>query len=233
MLIPTVDAMALHETAVDNIIRARKTSKVLGNIDKPVCVLADFQTIVKDLIEIAGHAPYHYAAHTSHRDNGHNSPVPWRFYPCDDAACNALINVLNQFDTRRRLKMQRMLAAAGAMVLVTWLPDPSEDGAPMLDKRNIEHIAAASCATQNLLLAATARGIDNYWSSGGVLRSDEMFTACGIPTNQELLGAIFLFPAIDADCYDVYPGKMRDKRGEIGDWVAPITADQLSMMRET
>ncbi len=35
---------------------------------------------------------------------------------------------------------------------------------------NVEHIAAAYAAIQNLLLAATARGIRNYWSSGGVLR---------------------------------------------------------------
>ncbi|NJL48184.1 MAG: hypothetical protein HC929_12750 [Leptolyngbyaceae cyanobacterium SM2_5_2] len=42
--------------------------------------------------------------------------------------------------------------------MITWLPDPPEQGeTPALSENNIEHIAAAAAAVQNLLLAGEAR----------------------------------------------------------------------------
>ena len=211
---------------VDEVIRARRTSKVLGNVASPVVVSAEFENTVNEIIEVAGHAPFHFAAHSSHRNNGHNSLVPWRFHVFNSQACNALIGIIGQFEEGRRKKLGRMLAAAGALVIVTWLPDPSQNCAVELTSRNVEHIAAASCATQNLLLAATARNIANYWSSGGVLRSPEVYAASGIPACEAFLGAIFLFPTI-ADDYDVQPGKLRHKRGNVGDWVSVVSTKSL------
>lgn len=213
-------------SSVEAIIRLRRTSKVLGDVTKRAIFPADFDEQVTRLIETAGHAPFHYPAHNNHRKNGQKSVAPWRFYVCDSQACNLLIDILDQFEPQQTVKLKRMLAAAGSMVIVTWLPDPSQDNTVTLTQRNVEHIAAASCATQNLLLAATAQNIANYWSSGGVLRSEEVYAACGIPINQAFLGAIFLFPVIE-DVYDVLPGGLRDKRGEIGDWMSIVSSESL------
>jgi nitroreductase len=95
-----------------------------------------------------------------------------------------------------------MLASADAMIMATWLPNPSSTGSATTSDSeafeptlgNVEHIAAASAAVQSLLLAATAAGFETYWSSGGVLRSRELFDYLNIPAQQRLLGAIFLFP---------------------------------------
>ena len=61
-----------------------------------------------------------------------------------------------------------MLAACGAMVIVNWIPDHDwgeSDG--KLDDVNEEHLAAASAATQSILISLTAAGYGTYWSSGG------------------------------------------------------------------
>jgi len=224
--IPQLTTETNEANSVEAIIRLRRTSKVLGDVTKRTVFPTDFDKRVMALIETAGHAPFHFPAHNSHRQNGQNSVVPWRFYVCDSQACNLLIDILNQFDAQQTVKLRRMLAAAGSMVIVTWLPDPSKDNSVALTQRNVEHIAAASCATQNLLLAATAQNIANYWSSGGVLRSEEVYTACGIPTNQAFLGAIFLFPVIE-EIYDVLPGALRDKQGEISDWMSIVSSESL------
>ncbi len=80
----------------------------------------------------------------------------------------------------------------------------------------MEHIAAASAAIQNLLLAATARGISNYWSSGGVLRSAQVFQQLGIPRQQILLGAIFLFPS------EIGDAELSDQQTARASWLARV-----------
>ena len=120
-----------------------------------------------------------------------------------------------------------MLAAAEALIQATWLPNPGPlpEGAsyaPTLE--NMEHIAAASAAVQSLLVAATARGFTTYWSSGGILRGAEVFRWLGIPSEEILLGAVFLFPA-DPEGATVNPGKLRDKRGRLRDWRRWVTPD--------
>lgn len=112
-------------------------------------------------------------------------------------------------------KIPRLLAGADALIMVTWLPDPSSTGEPELSTNNIEHIAATSAAIQNLILAAEARAMYTYWSSGGVLRDAEIFDFLGIPHTQKLLGAIFLASTEQATI-EPAPGANRDKRGE--DW---------------
>jgi hypothetical protein len=113
-----------------------------------------------------------------------------------------------------------MLAASGSLVMVTWLPEP--DGKKSLSAKkqtiNEAHLAAASEATQNLLLALEVRSLQGYWSSGGVLASKECYSLCGIPTNEKLLGAIFVFPK-QTEEQEVCYGKYRDKRGNAKSWM--------------
>jgi nitroreductase len=223
--------------AVDTVIQRRHTSKIIGNIDAPANVPEGFQSLVAEAVTVAGWAPFHKPAHETHRHHDLSSIVPWRFHVFDDQACRALLDLLKQLaevhnDSKwLRGKVPNMLSAAGALVQATWLPDPPPEGEIpdslyFANLQNTEHIAAASAAIQNLLLAVTARGILSYWSSGGVLREPEILDLCGIPPNQQLLGAVFLFPAT-TEGMTVLTGKLRNKRGYAGDWTRWVAADLL------
>ena len=171
----------------------------------------------------AAWAPFHYPSDKSHR-GVLESPVPWRFYKVDSAGCRKLMQALSAPDSGAG-KITAMLAAADALIQVTWLPDSSADPTlatgPAFEgtQRNMEHIAAASAAVQSLLLLATGHGFKTYWSSGGVLRNQDVFNKLGIPLREKLLGSVFLFPQ-DVGNAEIKPGSWRDKRGVVSDWSA-------------
>lgn len=204
-----------HATAVDQTIRGRRTVKVHADAPAPA---RDRRAVVDGLLATAGWAPFHRPAADVHR-GALSSPVPWRFYALDAAACRALRESLNGEGG----KLLEMLAVADALVQATWLPDPPAAGAeaPGLftpTVPNMEHVAAAGAAIQNLLLAATARGIPTFWSSGGgVLRTPAVLARLGIPEGEVLLGSVFLFPE-DAEGVTVVHSKLRETRGAAGDW---------------
>ncbi len=202
--------------SVDRVIRQRRTVKVFA--DNPVAEGLD-RHMVEDLIATAGWAPFHFPASGVHlKANALNALEPWRFYLLDAAACRNLRKIL--LEEGDRTKIPKMLAAASAMILATWLPHPSKTGNLELfepTQINMEHIAATSAAIQNLLLAATARGIKTYWSSGGRLRKPEQMERLGIPPSEILLGSVFLWTDHFADLPTAM-GKMRQKRGPISKW---------------
>ncbi|MEL6904860.1 MAG: nitroreductase family protein, partial [Planctomycetota bacterium] len=208
-------------------IRARRTLKVFRDPETPLPAAPDgLAEELGELMEAATQAPFHYPCHTSHRADGLDSPVPWRFYDLDAMGCRAMIEWIER-EGERAGKMPHMLAAADACVLVTWLPDPPAGGGATDDERafqgyepthrNMEHIAGAASAVQNLLLAATSKGRTTYWSSGGVFRTEPAYQHLGIPSAEILLGAIFLFPDVD-DGLEARPGKHRDSRGPRESW---------------
>ena len=85
--------------------------------------------------------------------------------------------------------------------------------------RNMEHLAATGAAIQNMLVGATALGYPNYWSSGGVLRFDPMRTQFDIPTEEIILGTLFIFPKdAESRADEVVPGKLRDKGKALDTW---------------
>jgi nitroreductase len=198
-------------------IRIRKTEKVLSATSLPCRTMRD---VIDELIELAGQAPFHRACEESHRSGDLNGIEPWRFYCLDAATCRELVSTLPQENAG---KIPAMLNSADALVMATWLPN-ADDATPIGDERgfaathtNMEHIAAASAAIQNLLLAATARGISNYWSSGGVLRSPSVFGQLGISTQEILLGAVFLFPK-ETQSSERVLSKLRDSRSPKNAW---------------
>ncbi|MFQ3647981.1 MAG: nitroreductase family protein [Anaerolineae bacterium] len=220
---------------IDDVIRQRRTGKPLRDMarcDDAASIHAEVAAALPEVIETAGYAPYHKLAHESHRQANLTSIVPWRFYPLDKPACCCLLRRLethahahpdSKWSKAWDSKIPKLLAGCSALVLVTWLPDPAPDGSlPLLNENNIEHIAAASAAVQNLLLAATARGWHNYWSTGGILRDADVFAWLGIPANQLLLGAIFLAHP-DAPLDAVEGGSLREKRGTPADWSRWVT----------
>jgi len=209
-------------TPTADTIRARRTTKMLADQPLPV---RDCRAQVDELIAAAGWAPFHRPCDKTHQRADAAGIEPWRLYALDAPACRLLREQL--IDAGDSSKVPRMLAAADALVLATWLPNPPRkdqvdqphDRGGLFDPtlENMEHLAAASAAVQNLLLAATERGIANYWSSGGALRSDATFEQLSIPTTELLLGAVFLFPSA-SDGVQINPSKLRDQRTPAAQW---------------
>jgi nitroreductase len=208
----------------ESIVRGRKTTKLMAQENFP----GDRSLpILDNLLACAGWAPFHRMCSTQHRvDTGQPTGIePWRFHVLEAADCRQLREFVLPLPAAG--KIPAMLATCDALIMATWLPNPpqademsddTESFEPSLE--NVEHIAAASAAVQSLLLASTAAEIDNYWSSGGVLRTAEVFQLLGIPTHQRLLGAIFLFPRpTESDIQSQTVGsKLRDSRGDLNAW---------------
>lgn len=178
------------------------------------------------MMDAAHTAPHHFPCHQSHRVTDAESVVPWRFYALDGAACREIrvrvTGLEGPIDTTLGL-----LGAADGLIVVTWLPDPAD--APAMDalfdptRRNMEHIAAAAAAVQNMLLVATEAGTRTFWSSGGpILQSDVVRTWLGIPSEQVMLAAVYLYPPVVGDAV-VKPGARRAFSGSATDctsWVS-------------
>ena len=201
---------------VENAISSRKTVKLLSDTPGDSNLGS---AVIDSLLSTASWAPFHRPAAKVHQENSKlTSKVPWRFYVLDGPTCRALREQLIQAGDKT--KIPKMLATAATLVQVTWLPNPKTNNEaihydPTLE--NMEHIAAASAAVQNLLIAATARGIETYWSSGGGLRRPENLTRLGIPNTEILLGSIFLFTEAPEGS-TATPGKLRDERGDVSSW---------------
>jgi nitroreductase len=223
--------------AVDHALRQRKSAKAQRDplACSPDHTPADFFDQVRAAVEVAGWAPFHKVAHKeAHFGGALDSVVPWRFYLLDAAACCRVVAYLRAqaeanpdsvWSKAWQSKIPKLLAGAGALVLVTWLPDPAEGGgAPTLTDNNIEHIAAAGAAVQSLLLAAEARAMHTYWSSGGILATPMLFERLGVPLNQKLLAAVFLAP--ESGAYDaIEGGGLRDKRGGVEHWAVELSGE--------
>ncbi|MEM8734433.1 MAG: nitroreductase family protein [Planctomycetota bacterium] len=206
--------------SVRDVIQRRRTTKVLA--ESPLPYEAGRPSYLDSLIEAAGWAPFHRACEEQYREGSGYGIEPWRLYCLEASTCRSLADNLPKAESG---KIPAMLRAAEALIMATWLPNqPIDRETPKLFEAtlgNMEHIAAASAAIQNLLLAATAQGIENYWSSGGVLRSPATFEKLDIPLNEILLGAIFLFPS-DAAGAEVVGSKLRDKRSEARHWARVV-----------
>ncbi len=219
---------------VADTLTARRTTKVMFDPGNPSAPETDRDTI-ESLVALAGWAPFHKPAHRDHW-RGTRTIEPWRFYLADAATCRRLIGFV-EAGAERPGRVPQMLAAAQALVLATWLPNPPErppadaEAGPRPEPAagglfeptmaNMEHVAAAGAAVQSFLLAATERGLTTYWSSGGYLRDPATFDYLGIPAGQILLGAVFVFPG---DGGERIPGGLRDKRSDRSAWsrwVAP------------
>ncbi len=193
--------------AVDRVVRARRTRKVLdgpwltppGGPETPEARAA-FDRAVREALGVAGWAPFHFA-------RTEEVPEPWRFALLDREAMDAFVA---RFPEVLVGKLPRIFAGAGALVQATWVPedDPARAG------RDWEHAAAAAAAVQNLLLACEARGIGSYWCSAAPLGTPEVLSWCGAAPGERWLGALFLGRPLPAEreAVEGIPGKLRDRR---------------------
>ncbi len=200
----------------------RHTVKLLPDPAQPLPGDGLSREAVGAMLAAAGAAPFHRACAAARAGRG--DPVePWRVHALDKAACLALIPRLDTLSTPPG-KIANMLAAADALLLVTWLPEEGE-GDWGASEMNMEHVAAAGAMIQTLLLAATEQGIGSYWSSGGVL-AGEAFGLLGIGAEERLLGAVFLWPDLP-DGIEAAPGKLRGQRGDPERWTRWVDAQGI------
>lgn len=209
---------------IDEVIRSRKTLKVRVDPEAALPVKKDkaFKNSVEELIELAGSAPFHHHSHEDQRQKELKGIEPWRFHAMDSKTCRELLGHLKKgVPVKSSEGILQMLATADALILVNWLPEPnnSPNRKYYPNVKNMEHIAATGAAIQNLLLAATERGIINYWSSGGCLRKPKVLEFLGVPAHEILLGAIFLFPDTDGDQIIKKTGKNRADRSDKSGWM--------------
>ena len=204
-------------------LKTRRTYKVIGDLRAPVSKSSLDKKSADALLNASANAPFHYTCDRSHKSDL-SSSVPWRVHKLQAGDCNKLKDFL--IASGDMTKVPNMLSAAEFLFQVTWLPDEDtiinrdagkNEQAFMGTLRNMEHIAAASAFIQSLLLVAEEKKFMTYWSSGGVLKSAQVFEVLDIPLNQLLLGSIFLFSK-DIEHAEVKQGAMKDARGEVDDW---------------
>jgi nitroreductase len=216
--------------ALELIASMRRTVKVMSASEQSG---STDRALVERLLASAGWAPFHRACSPEHRDGDLTGIEPWRFYAVDSECCRQLRKLV--LNNPVAGKVPAMLATAQALILATWLPNVAQgNSTPTVDVThgsvdseafeptlvNVEHIAAASAAIQTLLLAATAAGIENYWSSGGVLRSSEILSKLNIPAKERVLGAVFLFPGASKvdGTIEVATSNLRGQRSPAASW---------------
>ena len=134
--------------------------------------------LVKELIDSAVWAPNH--KHTE----------PWRFHVVQgdarDALADAVWAELDAAGASPAKDPRNKLKRAPLFVAVTQTASPDD---PV---RDLEDYAACCCATQNLLLAAHARGLAAKWSTGALALSSAAKRWFGIDEQDRIVGYIYL-----------------------------------------
>ena len=152
---------------VDTAIRERRTISVFS--DRPVA-----QAVVEELIEAARWAPNH--KHTE----------PWRFHVVSGGAreqlADAVLAAGGEFAKDPRGKLMRSPTFI-AVTQQTVLDDPIRDR---------EDYAAVCCAVQNLMLAATARGLATKWSTGALAANPAAKRWLGIGEADRIVAYLYL-----------------------------------------
>ncbi|WP_020403548.1 nitroreductase family protein [Gracilimonas tropica] len=207
----------------EDAIRTRRTLKVRVDPEHPLPVIKgdEFMKTMEELIELGAQAPFHYESAESQRSGSLQGIEPWRFHALDGDSCRKVLDAFNQNKPQKAPDgIKQMLAAADGLILGTWLPERTRKLSKKFhpNLKNMEHIAATGAAIQNILLAATARGLNAYWSSGGILRKPKVLQFLGIPEHEILLGAIFLFPDEIPESAQTKTGKHAESRGKISDY---------------
>ena len=146
---------------------------------------------VQDLLQIAIQAP-------NHRRN-----EPWQFIvieqeqigPFWERAKAHLPQALAGREPivieRKQEKLARRLPTVGAIVYVLSARNQRE----LVERENY---AATCCAVQNLLLAATDRGLGSFWSTGALFAHPPVLDLLGVNTAEfSFVGAIWLGEPVD------------------------------------
>jgi nitroreductase len=143
--------------------------------------IADEQ--IEQLLQLADWAPTH------------TSSEPWRFVVYSGLNVNAFSKqhalLYQQFTATEKFMQSKFdsIISNGekSSHLIVCIMKRSNEKLPA-----IEEIAAASCAVQNILLAATALDIATLWSTGGMTLTPAMKNYFKLNEADEMLGILFL-----------------------------------------
>jgi nitroreductase len=131
----------------------------------------------------------------------HHKVRPWRFVVVTGAGLERLGDVCADVLRKKKpdappeaLVAERGKALRSPLLIIIGVDKPN--GPKVLE---IENVAAAACATQNLLLAAQALGLAAKWRTGSLALDPEVKAFCGFEPDQHLLGFIHIgYPANEA-----------------------------------
>jgi nitroreductase len=159
-------------------IRSRRAIKEY--LDKPIP-----KEWIEELLDAAHWAPNHHLTH------------PWRFHvftgegrerlvSARQAAVRAAAERKGEQVSEENLEFARAKCySAPAIVIVSMVNDEK----PIMDRENY---AACWCAIENLLLAATARGLGSYPSTGDWIDFNFVGPVLGLADNERPVACIFL-----------------------------------------
>jgi nitroreductase len=136
--------------------------------------------IVRDLVDLARFAPNHHMTQ------------PWRFRALGPDTVARLADCCGE---KEAMKLRR----APTLVLATAVLS----GDPHADE---EDLLATGCAVFAILLAATDRGLANYWRTPGAFETEGARSILGLGANEHVVALIHLGSAVSEP-----PDKERDR----------------------
>ena len=126
----------------------------------------------------------------------HGRTEPWRFFVYAGAALKQFgIDHANLYwqhtgeDKRleaKREKLEHNVDKASHAVIAVMKRGANEK------IPQVEEVAAASAAIQNILLGATALGISSFWSTGGMTHKNELKDYLGLNADDIIMGILYL-----------------------------------------
>ncbi|MFM8858396.1 MAG: nitroreductase [Actinomycetota bacterium] len=159
-------------SSIDHVIRSRRTSMFTDSQD------IDPSTVI-ELCELASWAPCH------------KRTWPWEFAlltgPARERFGASVADAMHSAgdDPARVAKARTKYLRTPAILVVA-----SAQGDTQL--RTVENRDATAAAIQNILLAATARGLASFWSSCPRGCNDTVVEFCGFSENASIVGIVYL-----------------------------------------
>lgn len=159
--------------AVVRVIRARRTNMLVD----PTRDVSD--ELIHELCEVASWAPCH------------KRTWPWRFAVARGDGRFRLGDVVSVAverhgdDATKVAKARTKYARTPVHLVVGSAPGDTA-------LRTAENRDATAVAVQNLMLAATARGVSTYWGSCPVGANDDVAALCGFETGTTIVAMVYL-----------------------------------------
>lgn len=173
-ILAPMTASSIRYEDVADLIRSRRTSML---VDKERAVPLE---VIEELCQLAVWAP------------NHKSTSPWRFayFTGDgrrrlgDTMVADMIDAGFGDDGKRAKTRTKYLRTPGTLVVGC---APHEN--TMLHRENRDAVAAG---IQNILLAATARGIATFWSTPALTEPPRTLDLCGFAAGDRIVGIVYV-----------------------------------------
>ncbi len=140
------------------------------------------RSVVEKLLAAGAQAPNHYKVR------------PWRFFVLTGTSIEkfgaqlaAVLRSKSPETPEAALENERQKAFRSPVIIAVGVDLPSESRVT-----DVENIAAAAAAIENMLIAAQALGLSAIWRTGDTARNPHIKKFLGLSTDQHLLGFIYL-----------------------------------------